>query len=79
MVTAAVAGPTAVGWKCMWTKQLAPAASVDPQVLACTNSDAPVPLKVMPVIVTVALLLLITLTHCEELIASTAVVPKEAL
>jgi len=79
MVTAAVNAPVAVGPKCPWMVQVAPAAMLVPQVFANRNDDAFVPVTAMLVNVSVAVPLLVSVTVCDPLVEPTATVPNERL
>ena len=73
IVTAAVNGPVAVGARCPWIVQLAPAARLVPQLLAKTKELASVPVTAMLVIVNVPLPVLVMVTDCEPLDMPTVV------
>ena len=79
MVTVAVAAPVAVGAKCPWIKQFAPAARVVPQLLANTNSVAFVPETAMLVNVKVAVPVLVSVTESDALVNPTVVAANDNL
>src|ERR1035438_10391512 len=79
MVTAAVSAPNTVGVKCPWMVQFAPAATLDPQVFANTNEEAPVPVRPMLGIARVALPVLVKVTCCDALSVPTFSLPNDKL
>ena len=72
MVTAAFNAPAAAGAKCPWMMQLAPPATLAPQVLPKTNEEASLPVNAMLVIDRAAPPVLVSVTCCEPLTAPTA-------
>ena len=79
IVTAAVNAPTAVGAKCPWIVQVAPAARLDPQLLPNTKDEAPAPVTAMLVIDNADSPLLVSTTYCDALAAPTVSLPNERL
>lgn len=79
MVTAADTAPVAVGAKCPWMVQLAPTATLDPQVLANANDEALVPVTAMLMIVNGAVPVLVRVTDFDALSVPTNCVPYERL
>ena len=79
IVTAAVSAPVAAGAKCPWIEQLAPTTKLVPQVFPNTNEDASPPVTAMLVIDSVAVPVLVIVTDCDPLSASTAVGAYEML
>ena len=71
MVMVAASAPVAVGVKCPWIVQFAPAARLDPQVFPNTNEEASAPVRLMPVINRVALPVLVKVTLFEALATPT--------
>jgi len=79
MVMAAVKAPVAVGAKCPWIVQLAPTATLVPQLLAKTNDDALAPVTAMLVTDNAAVPELVSVTDWEPLDEPTFTEPKERL
>lgn len=73
MVTAAVNAPVVVGAKWPWMVQLAPAAKLDPQLLAKTYEEAFAPVTAMPVIDKAVVPVLVIVTAWDMLEDPTAV------
>lgn len=78
-MTEAVSGPVAVGVKCPWMVQLAPAARLVAQLFAKTNEDASAPVTAMPVMVRVEAPVLVNVTLCEALEVPTGWTPYDRL
>ena len=78
-MTAAFIGPVAVGAKCPWIVQLAPAARLAPQLLAKTNDDASAPVTVILLMVSVVPPTLVIVTDCEPLAVPTVVGASDKL
>ena len=79
MVTEAVNAPVVVGAKCPWMVQLAPAATLDPQLLAKTNEEASAPVNTMLLMGNADPLVFFIVTVCELLVKPTVVGGKETL
>ena len=79
MVTAARSAPVCVGVKWPWMVQLAPAARLEPQVLANTNDEAFVPVTAMLMIGNGDPPVLDRVTDCDALVVPTCWVPYERL
>jgi hypothetical protein len=79
MVMAAVKAPTAVGAKCPWMLQFAPAARLVPQLFAKTNDEALAPVTAMLVIDKADPPVLVRVTDCELPEAPTVTEPNERL
>jgi hypothetical protein len=71
MVTVAVNAPVVTGVKCPLIVQLPPAATLDPQVFAKANDEAPVPVTVMLAMSRGALPVLVRGTDCNALFVRT--------
>jgi hypothetical protein len=71
MVTVAVNAPVVTGVKCPLMMQLPPAATLDPQVFAKANDEAPVPVTVMLAMSRGALPVLVRVTDCDALVVPT--------
>jgi hypothetical protein len=72
MVIVAVSVPVAAGVKWPWMVQLAPPATLVPQLFANTNEEASVPVTAMLVMVKVAVPVLVSVTDCDALLDSTS-------
>ena len=79
MVIAAVSGPFAVGWKCPWMVQFAPAARLLPQLFANTNEVAFVPVTAMLPFVKAAVPVFVMVTDCDAVADPTASEPNDRL
>jgi len=79
MLRVAVRAPLATGVNKTAMVQLLPAATEDPQVSTSEKSPGSVPAKAIPETVKVALPVLLKVTTCEELVVSTATLPKDRL
>jgi hypothetical protein len=79
MVIAAVIAPAAVGAKCPWMVQLAPAARLVPQLFPNANADAPVPVTAMLLTSRVALPVLVNVTLCDALVDPACTLPNDRL
>jgi hypothetical protein len=73
METAAVSAPAAVGAKCPWIVQFAPAARLVPQLLPNANEDAFVPVTATLEMVSVPLPMFVRVIDCDALVAPTTV------
>ena len=72
-MTAAFNAPAVVGAKWPWIVQLAPAATLDPQLFAKTNEEAFAPVTAMLVIDKAAVPVLVIVTDWEPLDVPTVV------
>ena len=70
MVTAALSAPVVVGVKWPWMVQLAPPATLVPQLFANTNEEASVPVTAMLVMSKGAVPVLVSVTDCDALVDS---------
>ena len=71
IVTAAVSEPATVGAKCPWMVQVAPTATLVPQVVANTNDEALVPVTTMLLMDRAALPTLVRVTVFDALAVPT--------
>jgi hypothetical protein len=79
MVMKAVSAPTAAGVKCPWMEQLAPAARIDPQLLAKMNEPALAPLTLMLGMDSADAPVFVKVTPCDWLANPTSQVPNDKL
>jgi hypothetical protein len=71
-LSVAVTAPAAVGVKVTLMVQLLPAARVVPHALVCANDEAPAPVMLTAMLLTVAVLLFFSVTVCAVLVVLTA-------
>jgi len=75
----AVRAPVALGLKVTLIVQVAPAATLEPQLLACAKSLALLPLRLTPLMFSAILLVLVKTTPCELLVVPTVCAPNVRL
>jgi hypothetical protein len=79
MVTAAVSAPVAAGVKWPWMVQLAPPATLVPQLFANTNEEASAPVTAMLVMAKGPVPVLVSVTDCDALVTPTGSPAKDKL